>query len=148
MNSKPTLSHRNSEPESSVLYVVGTPIGNLYDISKRAIKILNNVSLIACEDTRQTKKIMNRFEISNILISCNKDNYFKKIPILINHLKAGKSIALVSTDYFISLRAGIGKKITLNFMGSHLINCNVYLKYEWYFFSSIRNFKFCTHFCQ
>ena len=92
----PTFSHRNQEPENSVLYLVGTPIGNLDDISYRAIKILKNVSLIACEDTRQTRKILNKFEISNKLISFNKHNSFKKIPEIINFLKSGLSIALVS----------------------------------------------------
>ena len=90
------LSHRKEEPEEGILYLVGTPIGNLNDISPRAINILANVSLIACEDTRQTIKIMNRFCISNDLISFNKENSFKRIPKLINNLKAGKSIALVS----------------------------------------------------
>ena len=96
MQSKTSLSHRNSEPERSVLYVVGTPIGNLNDISSRALNILKSVSLIACEDTRQTKKLMNRFQISNTLISCNKHNSLKKIPFLMNALKEGKSLALVS----------------------------------------------------
>ena len=96
MNIKSSSSHKNQEPESSVLYVVGTPIGNLNDISFRAINILKNVSLIACEDTRQTKKIMNKFEFKNNLISFNKHNSFKKIPKLIADLKAGKSLALVS----------------------------------------------------
>ena len=96
MNIKSSSSHKNQEPESGVLYVVGTPIGNLSDISFRAINILKNVSLIACEDTRQTKKIMNKFEFKNNLISFNKHNSFKKIPKLIADLKAGKSIALVS----------------------------------------------------
>ena len=96
MNPKITLSHRNPEPENSVLYIVGTPIGNLDDISIRAIKILDSVSLIACEDTRQTQKIINRFKISNKLISLNKHNSFKKIPTIVEHLKSGKSIALVS----------------------------------------------------
>ena len=96
MNIKSSSSHKNQEPESSVLYVVGTPIGNLSDISFRAINILKNVSLIACEDTRQTKKIMNKFEFKNNLISFNKHNSFKKIPKLIADLKAGKSLALVS----------------------------------------------------
>ena len=92
----PSFSHRNQEPENSVLYLVSTPIGNLDDISYRAIRILKNVSLIACENTRQTRKILNKFEISNKLTSFNKHNSFKKIPEIINFLKAGLSIALVS----------------------------------------------------
>ena len=96
MNSKISLSHRNQEPENGVLYLVGTPIGNLNDLSSRAINILKNVFLIACEDTRQTKKIMSKFGIKNNLISFNKNNSFKKIPSLINNLVAGKSIAVVS----------------------------------------------------
>ena len=91
-----SLSHRKEEPEEGILYLVGTPIGNLNDMSPRAINILANVSLIACEDTRQTRKIMNKFSISNNLVSFNKENSLKKIPNLINDLKAGKSIALVS----------------------------------------------------
>ena len=90
------LSHRKEEPEEGILYLVGTPIGNLNDISPRAINILANVSFIACEDTRQTRKIMNKFCISNNLVSFNKENSLKKIPNLINNLKEGKSIALVS----------------------------------------------------
>ena len=96
MKTKSPLSHRKQEPEKSVLYIVGTPIGNLDDISFRALSILKNVSLIACEDTRQTAKIMNKFEIKNTLISFNKENSYKKIPKLINYLKSGESIALVS----------------------------------------------------
>ena len=90
------LSHRSQEPENGVLYIVGTPIGNLNDLSLRALHILENVSLIACEDTRQTKKIMNKFNIKNNLISFNMHNCSKKIPEIINNLKEGKSIALVS----------------------------------------------------
>ena len=90
------LSHRSQEPESGILYLVGTPIGNLDDISPRAINILKNVSLIACEDTRQTKKIMSKFKISNKLISFNKHNSFDKIPKLVKSLKGGNSVALVS----------------------------------------------------
>ena len=96
MNIDFSLSHRKQEPENSVLYIVGTPIGNLNDISLRALQILKNVSLIACEDTRQTKKLMNKFEIKNNTLSFNEHNASSKIPIIINNLKLGKSIALVS----------------------------------------------------
>ena len=90
------LSHRGEEPEKSVLYIVGTPIGNLKDISPRALNILQNVSLIACEDTRRTKKLMNNFEIKNNLISFHKYNSSAKIPSIIEYLNDGKSVALVS----------------------------------------------------
>ena len=96
MNIKGTSSHKKQEPESGFLYIVGTPIGNLNDLSYRALNILRNVSLIACEDTRQTKKIMNRFEFTNNLVSFNKHNSFNKIPRIINDLKTGKSVAIVS----------------------------------------------------
>ena len=96
MNNNSLLSHRKEEPENGVLYLVGTPIGNLNDISPRAIKILDNVSLIACEDTRQTRKIMNKFNISNNLISFNKVNSLNKIPRILQALHKGESIAIVS----------------------------------------------------
>ena len=96
MNNNSLLSHRKEEPENGILYIVGTPIGNLNDISQRALNILRNVSLIACEDTRQTKKIMNKFNISNKLISFNKNNSSIKIPQIVKDLKEGKSIAIVS----------------------------------------------------
>ena len=96
MNNNYLLSHRKEEPENGVLYLVGTPIGNLNDISPRAIKILDNVSLIACEDTRQTRKIMNKFNISNNLISFNKVNSLNKIPRILQALHEGESIAIVS----------------------------------------------------
>ncbi|AQL29766.1 MULTISPECIES: 16S rRNA (cytidine(1402)-2'-O)-methyltransferase [unclassified Prochlorococcus] len=96
MNNNSSLSHRTEEPENGILYIVGTPIGNLNDISERALNILRNVSLVACEDTRQTRKIINKFKISNKLISFNKHNSSIKIPKIINDLKEGKSIAIVS----------------------------------------------------
>ena len=96
MNNNSPLSHRREEPENGVLYLVGTPIGNLNDISPRALNILKNASLIACEDTRQTKKITSHFAINNRLISFNKHNSLTRIPKIINFLKEGKSVALVS----------------------------------------------------
>ncbi len=96
MSNNSLLSHRKEEPENGILYIVGTPIGNLNDISQRALNILRNVSLVACEDTRQTKKLLNKFNISNKLISFNKHNSLIKIPNIIKDLKEGKSIAIVS----------------------------------------------------
>ena len=96
MNTKTLSSHKNHEPESSVLYIVGTPIGNLNDLSLRALNILQSVSFVACEDTRQTKKIMNKYEFTNNLISFNKHNSQNKTEKIINFLNSGKSVALVS----------------------------------------------------
>ena len=96
MNDKYLLSHKSQEPENSSLYIVGTPIGNLGDISLRALNIFKKVSFIACEDTRQTRKIMSKFNFKNNLISFNKYNSKKKIPKMISDLNLGKSIALVS----------------------------------------------------
>ena len=96
MKNKHQLSHRKQEPENGVLYIVGTPIGNLLDISPRAINILKNVSLIACEDTRQTMKIISKFNFNKKLISFNKNNSYRKIPEIIEILSSDKSVALVS----------------------------------------------------
>ena len=95
-NNYSTYNIVEDKKNNSILYTVGTPIGNLSDISYRALEILRNVSLIACEDTRQTKKLMHKFNINNSLISFNQNNSLKRIPKLINFLKSGKSIALVS----------------------------------------------------
>ena len=96
MNINCTLSHRGQEPEKGILYLVGTPIGNLSDISARALNILKNVSLIACEDTRQTKKLITKYGISNTLMSFNRINSAKKIAQIIKLLKESNPVALVS----------------------------------------------------
>lgn len=80
----------------STLYIVGTPIGNLEDMSPRAIRILKEVSLIAAEDTRHTKKLLNHFDIHTSLESYHKFSERSKIPKLIEYLKSGRDIALVS----------------------------------------------------
>ncbi len=93
---KKLLSHRKTEPEQKILYLVGTPIGNLNDISLRAINILKKVSLIACEDTRNTGKFLKHYNISNKLISFHEHNSINKLEIILSKLKSGDSIALVS----------------------------------------------------
>ena len=78
------------------LYIVATPIGNLEDITIRALKILKEVDLIAAEDTRQTLKLLNHFEISKPLISYHRHNEDIKSNLLIEKLNNGENIALVS----------------------------------------------------
>jgi 16S rRNA (cytidine1402-2'-O)-methyltransferase len=78
------------------LFVVGTPIGNLEDITFRAVRILGEVAAIACEDTRQTVKILNRFGLKKPLISYFHPREGQRIPEIIRLLKEGKDVALVS----------------------------------------------------
>ena len=81
---------------SGTLYVVATPIGNLEDISLRAIRILGEVDLIACEDTRHTRKLLDRYGISKPLVSYHEHNEQPRAAELLSDLQAGKNIALVS----------------------------------------------------
>jgi len=82
--------------ETGILYIVATPIGNLEDISFRAIRILKESSLIAAEDTRQTKKLLNHYNISTSTLSYFEHNRFTRIPQIVNHLKTGKDVAVVT----------------------------------------------------
>jgi len=81
---------------AGTLYVVATPIGNLNDISKRALDTLNTCDIIACEDTRQTIKLLNHYDIKNKLISYHKFNEKSKSLSILDDLINGKNVALVS----------------------------------------------------
>jgi 16S rRNA (cytidine1402-2'-O)-methyltransferase len=81
---------------SGTLYVVATPIGNLEDITLRALRILREVDLIACEDTRQTRKLLDRHGVSKPLVSYHEHNEQSRAEDMLRELEAGKNIALVS----------------------------------------------------
>jgi 16S rRNA (cytidine1402-2'-O)-methyltransferase len=88
-----------ADPESPLppgLYLVATPIGNLGDITLRALDILRRVDRIACEDTRQTQKLLNHFEITTPTVSCHQHNEHQRAAELIEALKSGARIAVVS----------------------------------------------------
>lgn len=84
------------EPHPGTLYVVGTPIGNLEDITFRAVRILQSVDLIAAEDTRHTGRLLQHFQITAPQISYHDHNQNSRIPELIEKLYQGKAIALVT----------------------------------------------------
>lgn len=78
------------------LYVVATPIGNLEDITLRALRVLRSVDLIACEDTRQTQKLLNHYGLKTKSVSYHEHNEMTRAPELICDLEGGKKIALVT----------------------------------------------------
>lgn len=84
------------DEEGGKLYIVPTPIGNLEDMTFRAIRVLKEVNIIAAEDTRHTQKLLNHFEITNETISYHEHNREERIPYLLQKLAQGDHIALVS----------------------------------------------------
>jgi len=88
----------NEKPSAAAgnLYVVGTPIGNLEDITLRALRVLREVDLIAAEDTRHTRKLLSHYDIHSPLTSYHEHNKRSKTPQLVAKLKEGADIALVS----------------------------------------------------
>ncbi len=85
-----------TEPQPGTLYIVGTPIGNLEDITYRAVRVLQNVDLIAAEDTRHTGKLLHHFQVKAPQISYHDHNRHSRHPEILEHLTAGKVIALVT----------------------------------------------------
>lgn len=82
--------------EKGVLYIVATPIGNLEDITLRALRVLKEVDLILCEDTRVTKKLLDRYEIQKPLLSYHHHSKLSRVEKIVEHLENGKNLALVS----------------------------------------------------
>jgi len=85
-----------TDPQPGTLYVVGTPIGNLEDITFRAVRILQTVDLIAAEDTRHTGKLLQHFQVKTPQVSYHEHNRNSRIPEILEHLNNNKAIALVS----------------------------------------------------
>jgi 16S rRNA (cytidine1402-2'-O)-methyltransferase len=91
-----TLLDPPESPLAPGLYLVATPIGNLGDITLRALDVLKRADRIACEDTRQTQKLLNHFQIATPTVSCHQHNERQRAVELVEALKAGGRIALVS----------------------------------------------------
>ncbi len=109
----------SGEIQRGALYIVSTPIGNLDDITLRAVRILSGVDVIAAEDTRKTKFLLNHLSISKPLVSNYSYNETRRVPELIGELKQGKSVAVVtdagtpgiSDPAFLLISAAIGNAI-------------------------------------
>jgi 16S rRNA (cytidine1402-2'-O)-methyltransferase len=93
---QPSHSQTSAAEPRGCLYIVGTPIGNLEDITLRAIRILKEVDVIACEDTRHTQKLLNHYNIEKKLVSYHEHNEMTRSPELLIQLEQGAKIALVS----------------------------------------------------
>ena len=87
---------RSAGTQSAMLYVVATPIGNLEDITFRAVRTLGEVDLVAAEDTRRTAKLLTHYRISRPMVSLREHNEHRETPRLVARLAAGASVALVS----------------------------------------------------
>jgi 16S rRNA (cytidine1402-2'-O)-methyltransferase len=95
-NTEPSTSSLPPSPLAPGLYLVATPIGNLGDITLRALDVLRRADRIACEDTRRTQKLLNHFEIATPTESCHEHNERERTMALIEALKAGARVAVVT----------------------------------------------------
>ena len=84
------------EGQPGTLVLVATPIGNLEDISLRALRVLKEADILAVEDTRRTRKLLSRYEIPARMLSCHEHSETRRIPALLAALREGKQVALVS----------------------------------------------------
>ena len=95
-NRNETKENCNQDSSTGVLYVVSTPIGNLEDITLRALRVLKEVRIIAAEDTRHTQKLLSHYQIHTTLTSYHDFNKEYKTPLLLQRLREGQDVALVS----------------------------------------------------
>ncbi len=96
LNRNETKENCNQDSSTGVLYVVSTPIGNLEDITLRALRVLKEVRIIAAEDTRHTQKLLSHYQIHTTLTSYHDFNKEQKTPLLLQRLREGQDVALVS----------------------------------------------------
>jgi 16S rRNA (cytidine1402-2'-O)-methyltransferase len=90
------ILEKASHSQGPALYLVGTPIGNLEDITLRAVRVLKEVDVVACEDTRQTQKLLNHYGITTRTISYHEHNEMTRAAELVKELQEGSSVALVT----------------------------------------------------
>src|ERR1700686_2459809 len=93
---KASAPRRAADSAGPALYLVGTPIGNLGDITLRALRVLKEVDVIACEDTRQTQKLLNHYAISTRTTSYHEHNEMTRSAELVKEMQEGASVALVT----------------------------------------------------
>ena len=96
---------------AGTLYLISTPIGNLEDITLRALRVLKEADLIACEDTRQTRKLLDHFQIAKPVVSCHEHNEAARAAELVARLRSGANVALV-TDAGTPLVSDPGYRVT------------------------------------
>jgi len=96
MSNNSHLERKATSNGVSLLYIIGTPIGNLEDLSFRALRILKEVDLILCEDTRITKKLLDNYRIKTPVLSYHQHSKLKKVENILQLLKEGRNLALVS----------------------------------------------------
>lgn len=84
------------ENKKGILYLVPTPIGNMEDITYRALKVLNEVDVVFCEDTRISKELLKFYKITKNLISSNEQNELKRTELMINYLSSNKNVAIIT----------------------------------------------------
>ncbi|NEO25700.1 MAG: 16S rRNA (cytidine(1402)-2'-O)-methyltransferase [Kamptonema sp. SIO4C4] len=90
------LESRTNNPETGTLYLVGTPIGNLEDMTFRGVRVLQSVAVIAAEDTRHTGKLLQHFQITTPQVSYHDHNRKKRLGELLERLQGGEDVALVT----------------------------------------------------